>query len=40
MAGISLSKVDLPAPECPAMKANSPYAMNNDTDFSASWPPG
>jgi hypothetical protein len=40
IAGIILSSVDLPAPERPVRKANSPGSSAKLTSFSASWPPG
>src|SRR4029078_5385975 len=40
IAGMSLSSVDLPAPERPVRNTSSPASIEKLTSFSASWPPG
>jgi hypothetical protein len=40
MAAMSLSSVDLPAPERPVRKASAPASSVKLTSFSASCPPG
>src|SRR5688500_6073841 len=40
IAAISLSSVDLPAPDRPVRKAISPASSAKVTCFNASWPPG